>query len=84
AEHQMNQYFEEQLEGFTDHMSIIPLKKSGSIIQGNSIRIDWVDVCNITNKDEVYIIGNPPYLGSRKQETSHKDDISFIFKGIKY
>ncbi|MFW2590664.1 class I SAM-dependent DNA methyltransferase [Aliarcobacter butzleri] len=83
AEHQMNQYFEEQLEGFTDHKSIIPLKKSGSIIQGNSIRIDWEDVCNITNKDEVYIIGNPPYLGSRNQETSHKDDMSFIFKGIK-
>jgi hypothetical protein len=83
AEHQMNQYFEEQLEGFTDHKSIIPLKKSGSIVQGNATRIDWADVCNITNKDEVYIIGNPPYLGSRNQETSHKDDMSFIFKGIK-
>lgn len=83
AEHQMNQYFEEQLEGFTDHKSIIPLKKSGTIIQGNAIRVDWQNVCPILKKDEVYIIGNPPYLGSRNQEASHKEDMSFIFKGIR-
>jgi hypothetical protein len=31
AEHQMNQHFEDQLIGYTEEKSIIPLKKSGTI-----------------------------------------------------
>jgi hypothetical protein len=80
AEHQMNQYFEEQLEGYTDHKSIIPLKKSGTIIQGNATRLNWKEVCPILKNDEVYIIGNPPYYGSRKQKPEQKDDLKSIFQ----
>jgi len=80
AEHQMNQYFEEQLDGYTDHKSIIPLKKSGTIIQGNATRIDWKKFCPITKTDEVYIIGNPPYSGSRKQKPEQKEDLKFVFQ----
>lgn len=82
AEHQMNQYFVEQLEGYTDHKSIIPLKKSGSIIQGNATRLDWKEICSITKKDEVYIIGNPPYLGARLQDKQQKEDMSIVFHNI--
>jgi hypothetical protein len=80
AEHQMNQYFEEQLDGYTDHKSIIPLKKSGTIIQGNATRKNWKEVCPIGKDDEIYIIGNPPYYGSRKQKQEQKDDLKFVFK----
>lgn len=80
AEHQMNQYFEEQLEGYTDHKSIIPLKKSGTVIQGNATRLNWKDVCPISKKDEVYIIGNPPYLGARNQDKQQKSDLEFVFQ----
>lgn len=83
AEHQMNQYFEDQLEGYTDHQSIIPLKKSGTIIQGNATRINWSDICPITLKDEVYIIGNPPYLGARLQDKDQKKDMDFVFSELK-
>ncbi|MDD4883804.1 DNA methyltransferase [Sulfuricurvum sp.] len=83
AEHQMNQYFEEQLAGFTDHKSIIPLKKSGTIIEGNATRKNWKEVCPITKTDEVYIIGNPPYLGARLQDDEQKKDMSIVFNGIK-
>lgn len=79
SEHQMNQYFEEQLEGYTDHKSIIPLKKSGTIIEGNATRIDWKEFCPIKKDEEVYIIGNPPYAGSRKQKPEQKDDLQFVF-----
>jgi hypothetical protein len=82
AEHQMNQYFEEQLEGFTDHKSIIPLKKSGTIIQGNATRIDWNYVCPITKENEVYIIGNPPYLGYSRQDNEQKKDMQTTFTGV--
>jgi len=80
AEHQMNQYFEEQLAGYTEHKSIIPLKKSGTIVQGNAARVNWKEVCPITLVDEVYIIGNPPYYGSRKQNKEQKDDLKFVFQ----
>ncbi len=84
AEHQMNQYFEEQLIEYTEAKSIIPLKKSGTIIRGNATRLDWKEVCPIDkDDDEVYIIGNPPYLGSRNQEISHKKDMSLILGNIK-
>jgi hypothetical protein len=78
SEHQMNQYFEEKLEGYTDHKSIIPLKKSGSIIQGNATRLDWKEICPILNNDEVYIIGNPPYLGSSMQDKLQKKDMQVV------
>ncbi|HLV46086.1 MAG TPA: DNA methyltransferase, partial [Flavobacterium sp.] len=82
AEHQMNQYFDQQLEGYTEPKSIIPLKPSGNIVQGNAARKDWKDVCPITNNDEVYIIGNPPYLGARVQDEEQKKDMSIVFHGI--
>jgi len=83
AEHQMNQYFEEQLVGYTEHKSIIPLKKSGTIAQGNATRVNWKEACPITLADEVYIIGNPPYLGARLQDKEQKNDMDYVFNGFK-
>lgn len=82
AEHQMNHYFADQLNGYTELRSIIPLKKSGTIIQGNATRKDWNEVCPITNIEEVYVIGNPPYLGARLQDDEQKKDMSFVFHGV--
>ena len=76
AEHQMNIVFEEQLAGYGQSKPILPLKESGRIVQGNSARIRWEDVCSTTNEQEVYIIGNPPYLGARLQDANQKKDMS--------
>jgi len=83
AEHQMNQYFEEQLMGYCEPKSIIPLKKSGTIIRGNATRLDWKKVCPIDKDDEVYIIGNPPYLGYSKQDSEQKKDMAIVFFDVK-
>lgn len=32
--------------------------------------------------DEIYLVGNPPYKGSKVQEKSHKDDIKYVFEKI--
>ena len=80
AEHQMNQHFEDQLIGYTEEKSIIPLKKSGTIERGNATRLDWKKVCPIAKEKEVYVIGNPPYYGSRKQNQEQKDDLQFVFQ----
>jgi hypothetical protein len=78
AEHQINQIFENSL---TDGKSkpILPLKEAGQIIQGNATRVDWRKVCPITKNDEVYIIGNPPYLGAREQNREQKFDIKLVY-----
>ena len=83
TEHQMNKYFEHQLDGYTEHQSILPLKPSGTIVCDNAARVDWKMVCPIGNNDEVYVIGNPPYLGYVKQVGEQKRDMEIAFNGVK-
>jgi len=91
AEHQMNVKFREV---FGDCHPSLPLKESGKIVCDNATTINWEDVCPKTSviaseakqskeEDEIYILGNPPYLGTRNQKEEHKADIVEVFKGIK-
>lgn len=79
AEHQMNRIFEEQLFDYGKSEPILPLKEAGQIKQGNATRENWKEVCPIDLASEVYIIGNPPYYGSRKQNKEQKDDLKLVF-----
>src|SRR5690606_8861619 len=79
AEHQMNQVFETELLDYGKSKPILPLKEAGQIKQGNATRRDWNEVCPISSTDEVYVIGNPPYYGSRKQNHEQKDDLKLVF-----
>lgn len=81
AEHQMNKVFEERLFDYGKSKPILPLKEAGQITQGNATRVDWNSVCPITDKDEVYVIGNPPYLGARLQDAEQKKDMKIVFSG---
>lgn len=78
AEHQMNIIFEERLFGYAEVASILPLKSIGNIKQGNATRVKWETVCPILDGDEVYVIGNPPYLGARYQTDEHRKQIKEI------
>lgn len=80
AEHQMNKVFVEQLEEFGQTDPILPLKESGRISQGNAATLDWEKVCPKEENDEIYIIGNPPYLGSRNQDAEQKKDMELVFR----
>lgn len=77
AEHQMNLEF---YKAFGRTSPSLPLHDGGNIVHGNATRVNWEEVCPKNEGDEIYILGNPPYLGSRNQEKSHKDDMEFIFK----
>lgn len=79
AEHQMNIIFEEQLFEYAEVASILPLKSMGNIKQGNATREKWEVICPISDSDEVYVIGNPPYGGSRKQNSEQKLDLKYVF-----
>jgi len=82
AEHQMNRVFEDTLFDYGKSKSILPLKEAGQITQGNATRVDWKTVCPINKTDEVYIIGNPPYLGYSRQDNEQKDDMAKTFLRI--
>jgi hypothetical protein len=79
AEHQMNKVFDERLEGYGQSKPILPLKEAGHITLANAARIDWNAACPIGKDDETYVLGNPPYLGSRNQDSTQKDDMQFVF-----
>lgn len=79
AEHQMNQAF---LKEFGRAKPALPLKETGNIVQGNACRLDWEAVCPKKPEDEIYILGNPPYLGFKMQNDFQKVDIASVFKGI--
>lgn len=84
AEHQMNVKFQEELYVLP---KTLPLKPSGHIVCGNACRLDWNTVCPHTPEDEVYIMGNPPYLGSSLQNNEQKEDmriaVADVCKGYK-
>lgn len=81
AEHQMNKELEEALPGTI--AELLPLKDAGNIVCANSLRVDWDVVLSSTDNDEVFIFGNPPYIGSKKQKKEQKAELSSIFKGVK-
>lgn len=78
VEHQMNMVFETEF-GYT--VPTLPLKQSGRIVAGNATRIDWELVCPSQEEDEVYLFGNPPYLGARNQSQEQKKDVCAAFNG---
>jgi type II restriction/modification system DNA methylase subunit YeeA len=83
AEHQMNRVFDEMLEGYGASKPILPLKEAGKIAQGNAARVSWEEVCPKLINDEIYIIGNPPYLGSFLQTKDQKEDLAFVCREFK-
>jgi hypothetical protein len=52
---------------------------SNNIVVGNATRIDWETVCRGDGK--TYLIGNPSYVGARKQTPAQKADLAYVFTG---
>jgi type I restriction-modification system DNA methylase subunit len=77
-DHQMNMQISNE---FGQYFARLPLKKSAKIVHGNALRVDWEEV---VSKDKLsFIIGNPPFIGKKEQNSSQKSDVEIIFKGIK-
>lgn len=76
-DHQMNQSFK---IAFDRTRPSLPLKQGGHIICGNATLLDWEKVCPKDKESEIFILGNPPYLGARMQSREQKEDISFVFQ----
>ncbi|HFI0301152.1 TPA: class I SAM-dependent DNA methyltransferase [Streptococcus suis] len=75
AEHQMNVETEKEI---SIKQAFLPLRDAGNITQGNALRLDWDMVVPHTPTDEIYLIGNPPYKGSKgksPQTPEQKQDL---------
>lgn len=77
AEHQMNVLFKKE---FGTVPPALPLQDGGNIVHGNATRLNWETVCPKNNGDEIYILGNPPYLGFSQQDKQQKEDMKFLLK----
>jgi hypothetical protein len=84
AEHQMNMAFKAKF-GYTE--AALPLRDSGNIVSGNALRLDWEEVCPPVdangNPHEVYICGNPPFLGNGGRTDAQNEDMTHVFSGFK-
>ncbi|MBO5016816.1 MAG: class I SAM-dependent DNA methyltransferase [Bacteroidaceae bacterium] len=80
AEHQMNRKFTAEFANVS--IPALPLGRSGNIVHGNACRVDWNVVCPHTKEEEVFVFGNPPYLGTKLQENNHKEDVDLVMPDI--
>jgi N-6 DNA Methylase len=79
AEHQMNLEFK---AAFGNAPASLPLKDGAQIKCGNALQMDWENVCSKDKEHEVFVMGNPPYLGSAMQDAGQKADMAHVFKGV--
>ena len=73
-DHQMNLRVSEE---FGQYFVRLPLRKAATIVNGNALRIDWREV--VKPEELSYIVGNPPFVGSKFMSTEQRTDVMAIF-----
>jgi hypothetical protein len=77
-DHQMNMRVSEE---FGQYFARLPLKKAAKIVHANSLQINWEDV--VSKNELSYILGNPPFYGSKNQTKEQKEDMKLVFGNLK-
>lgn len=73
-DHQMNMQISNE---FGQYFVRLPLKKAAKIIHSDALETDWE---NIVSKNELsYVLGNPPFIGSKIMKQSQRDQIVKAF-----
>ncbi|MBB6003023.1 class I SAM-dependent DNA methyltransferase [Arcicella rosea] len=76
-DHQMNMLVSAE---FGQYFVRLPLKKSAKIVHADALETDWE---NVVSKNELsYIIGNPPFIGSKIMKQNQRDQIVKQFDNI--
>lgn len=78
VDHQLNMKLSER---FGQAFVRLPLTESAHIHHGNALTTDWADVllpekCN-------YILGNPPFVGSKYMSAEQRKELLAVFSGTK-
>jgi hypothetical protein len=78
VDHQMNMQVRER---FGTYFVRLPLTAAAFIHNTNALTVDWE---SIVRKSELsYILGNPPFLGSRIMNREQKGELEKVFGGMK-
>ena len=80
SDHLMNTELNGKIPNFI--RKTLPLQKIGGITCANALRVDWNEICPKNKDDEVFVFGNPPYLGAARQNDEQKRDLDFVFKNL--
>ncbi len=73
-DHQMNMRISNE---FGQYFARLPLKKAAKIIHGDALETNWENV--ISNNNLSFIIGNPPFIGSKMMNQSQRNQIIKLF-----
>lgn len=76
-DHQMNMLMSME---FGQYYARLPLKKSAHIVHADSLDIDWNDV--VSKQELFYIIGNPPFIGSKLMTQKQRDQIKQLCDNV--
>ena len=77
-DHQMNMKVS---EAFGRYFVRLPLDRAATVVQGNALQMDWEDV--ISKTDLSYMIGNPPFVGSKLLDKTQRADMATLFQGVR-
>ena len=78
TDHQENLRLE-RITGVTPNR--FPIKDSATIVNENALTLDWETVLEIDA--DTYILGNPPFIGTRMQSKEQKEYQSNVWQGFK-
>ena len=73
-DHQMNAAAGEV---FGQPVDRLPLTASPHIVRKNALRVEWGDV--LPRERCAYVLGNPPFVGKKEQNTEQKADMALIW-----
>ena len=83
-DHQMNLRISEE---FGQYYARLPLRKSATVVHGNALRTDWQSLLPEPKDDGTpyqysYIIGNPPFIGSKMMNEAQRSDLLNVMVGV--
>ena len=82
AEYQMNLEAENEINLKSAFLFLYVMRE---ISHKNALRLDWNEILPHQSDDEIYLIGNPPYIGAKLQNKEQKEDLKHtIGEKLKY
>ena len=69
-DHQMNMQISNE---FGQYFARLPLKKAAKIVHADALETDWENI--VSKNDLSFILGNPPFIGSKIMKQSLRDQI---------
>lgn len=77
-DHQMNMLISNE---FGQYFARLPLKKAAKIVHADALETDWETI--VSRNELSYILGNPPFIGSKIMKQNQRDQITKEFEDAK-